>query len=115
VSTPGLAIPSSIGLRPYRRRRKNIPVRPRHSGGVSATELLLQSSEHPTIDYLGREEELGGTDSLLRHYVGVYDPTTGNLQVMEARKMVVRGTVRSQQAEPEAMAERSVLTVRFSC
>ena len=73
-------------------------------------ELLVQSSSHPTIDYLGREEE-GGADSLLKHYLGVYDPTTGKLQVMEARKMVVRGTVRSHEAGPEAFSEKGLSTV----
>ncbi len=67
--------------------------------------MLLQSSSHPTIDYLGREE-VGGADSLLKHYLGVYDPTSGKLQVMEARKMVVRGTVRSHEAGPEAFSEK---------
>jgi DNA-directed RNA polymerase I subunit RPA49 len=37
----------------------------------------------------------------LKHYVGVYDPETGNLEVMEARKMVVRGTVRAHEAAVE--------------
>jgi DNA-directed RNA polymerase I subunit RPA49 len=70
--------------------------------------MLLQCSSHAAVNYLGREEEAGGSDCLLKHYVGVYDPETGKLEVMEARKMVVRGTVRSQQAAPEAMAERAV-------
>ena len=49
------------------------------------------------MDYTAREEELGGTDALLKHYVGVYDSATGKLEVMEARKMVVRGSVRAHQ------------------
>lgn len=82
-------------------------------GSIAKRELLLQSSEHPTIDYTGREEEAGGTDSLLKHYVGIFDPSTGKLQVMEARKMAVRGIVRSQQAAPEALQDRGVSVVRI--
>ena len=73
----------------------------------------MQSSEYPSIDYLGREEEAGSADSLLKHYIGAYDPATGKLQIMEARRMVIRGTVRSQNAAPEAFAERDTLTVRY--
>ena len=67
---------------------------------------MIESSEHPAIDYVGREEEAGGTDSLLKHYVGVYDPATGNLQVIESRKMTVRGIVRAQKAPEEAFKEK---------
>jgi len=109
VSTPGLDIPTSIGLQPYAKLRKNAWLG--RSGPIATDELLLQSSDHRSIDYTGREEGAGGTGSLLKHYIGVYDPATGKLQVMEARKMVVRGIVRSQQAEPEAMTERSSASV----
>lgn len=71
----------------------------------------MQSSTHPQIDYTGREEGSGDTASLLKHYVGVYDPATGKLQVMEARKMVVRATVRSKEAGPEAFAQLGAATV----
>lgn len=66
----------------------------------------MESSEHPAIDYVGREEEAGGTDSLLKHYIGIYDPSTGGLQVIESRKMTVRGIVRAQKAAPEAFNEK---------
>lgn len=68
---------------------------------IAIEELHLHSSEHQKLDYTAREEEAGGKDALLKHYVGVYDPETGKLEVMEARKMVVRGVVRAQQAVPE--------------
>lgn len=80
-----------------------------------AKNLLLHSSSHQNLDYTAREDRPHGADSLLRHYVGVFDPMTGHLQVVEAKKMAVRGTVRSQQASEEAMGqrtERSVSDVR---
>lgn len=80
------------------------------SGRVASNELLLQSSEHPTIEYTGREEEVGASN-LLKHYVGVYDPATGKVDVMEARKMTVRGIAKAQQAAPEALEDKTSLSV----
>ncbi|OBT54189.1 hypothetical protein VE04_04934 [Pseudogymnoascus sp. 24MN13] len=106
ASTPGLAFDKSLSLKPYTKRRSNAPQRPGQSGSIATDELLIESSEHPAIDYVGREEEAGGTDRLLKHYIGVYDPATGGLQVIESRKMTVRGIVRAQNAAPEAFAEK---------
>jgi len=50
-------------------------------------------------------------ESLLKHYIGVFDPASGNLKIVEARKMVVRGVVRARMAADEAMAERTVREV----
>jgi DNA-directed RNA polymerase I subunit RPA49 len=62
--------------------------------------LLLHSSTHRNLDYTAREEERG-SKPLLNHYIGIYDPKTGKLQVVEAKKMVVRGAVRSKQVATE--------------
>lgn len=40
--------------------------------------------------------------------MGVYDPKTGNLEVIESRKMVVRGTVRAHSAAAEAAESLAV-------
>ncbi|KFY10480.1 hypothetical protein V492_05000 [Pseudogymnoascus sp. VKM F-4246] len=106
ASTPGLAFDKSLALKPYSKRRSNAPQRPGQSGLIATNELLIESSEHPAVDYVGREEEVGGSDSLLKHYIGVYDPKTGGLQVIESRRMTVRGIVRAQKAAPEAFAEK---------
>ncbi|QSZ30592.1 hypothetical protein DSL72_000149 [Monilinia vaccinii-corymbosi] len=105
ASTPGLAMPASISLQPFSKQRKNPPQRPGYSGAIATTEVLLHSSDHPKLDYTAREEEAGGSDTLLKHYVGVYDPKTGKLEVMEARKMVVRGSARAHQ-DTEAEFEK---------
>jgi DNA-directed RNA polymerase I subunit RPA49 len=90
-----LALPTNIPLQPYTKARRNAPGQ---SGPIGTTELLLHSSAHPKLDYTAREEESGGAETLLKHYVGVYDPKTGKLDLMAARKMVVRGVVREHQA-----------------
>lgn len=85
-------------MNPYTKVRRNVPSK---SGSIANKELILHSSDHPKLDYTAQEEEAGGADSLLKHYVGVYDPETGKMEIMEARKMVVRGSVRAQQAVAE--------------
>ncbi|KAK2628475.1 hypothetical protein QTJ16_001578 [Diplocarpon rosae] len=101
ASTSGLAVPTSVHLKPYAKARSNPAVRSGLSGRIATEELLLHSSEHPKLDYTAREEDAGGADALLKHYVGVYDPATGRMEVVEARKMIVRGSVRAQQATTE--------------
>ena len=56
------------------------------------------------LDYTGKEERTAGGKPTLRHYVGIFDPATGELQLLEAPKMVIRGTVRSRQADITASA-----------
>jgi DNA-directed RNA polymerase I subunit RPA49 len=106
-------MPTSIPLQPYTRPRKNPP-----SGAgltsISKTELLLHSSAHQKLDYTAREEEAGGADTLLKHYVGVYDPETGKMEVMEARKMVVRGVVRAHQATADDEHSTVIIPIRIS-
>lgn len=58
-------------------------------------ELLLHSSTHPKLDYTAREEASNGSENYLSHYIGVYDPESGQLQLVQARKAVVRSTLRS--------------------
>lgn len=105
-------MPVSISLQPFTKPRKNAPQRPGRSGAIATTEVLLHSSEHPKLDYTAREEEAGGSDALTKHYVGVYDPKTGKLEVVEARKMVVRGSVREHQATEAEFAKHVGLLQR---
>ena len=58
-------------------------------------ELLLHSSAHPKLDWTAREETSNGVESHLKHYIGVFDPEKGKLQLTEAKKLVVRSTLRS--------------------
>lgn len=97
ASIPGVAAPTSLSFTPYSKARKTAASKP----GASNSELLLHSNTHPKIDYIGREEQFFESDSHLKHYVGVYNPQTGELELVEARKMIVRALVRSQEAAPE--------------
>ena len=80
---------------------------------LDASELLLHSSTHPKLDYVAREES-SGTDNLLRHYVGVYEPTTGKLQLVEARKLVLRSSLRStESATNKEIKKEDIPSVRI--
>ena len=81
---------------------------------LSASEVLLQTSAHPKLDYEGREEEAGGAEPLLKHYVGVYDPVSGELQLVQAYKITVRGTPRSSRVD-DATAEEEGIPPTVCC
>lgn len=83
--------------------------RPKHG----AADLLLHSTSHRTVDYTAREEKpaVGAGQPLLKHYIGLYDPASGQLQLVEAKKMVVRGSVRAQQAPEDDMQSRQLKQV----
>ncbi|KAH7059089.1 RNA polymerase I associated factor, A49-like protein [Macrophomina phaseolina] len=88
AATPGVSFPSGLALKAYKKENDK-----------RRYELLLQSSDHPRLDFSAHEECDGAADSLLKHYVGVYDPKTGDLQVMEAHKLTLRSTLRSETEE----------------
>ena len=75
---------------PYIKARQD-QVRP----SLAAPELLLHSSAHPKLEYVAREDTSSGSESHLKHYIGVYDPETAKLQLVQARKLVIRRTLRS--------------------
>ena len=75
-------------------------------------ELLLHSTSHRALDLTAREEEARGSKPMLKHYIGVYDPKTGRLEVVEAKRMVVRGQVRAKQL-PNSSAEGGSRVVRL--
>ncbi|KKZ68732.1 hypothetical protein EMCG_05641 [[Emmonsia] crescens] len=98
ASTPGINVPESIPLTAYskprhKKRRSTSERNATTNTNLSTSELLLQSSAHPRIDFVGKEGD-NELDTLWNHYVAVYDPEAGKLDLMEARKMTVRGCVR---------------------
>lgn len=99
-ASAGLAVPKNTKFKAFSRPRGE-------STKAGSDELLLHSSNHPRIDYTARENQNVGAEAVLKHYVGVFDPVTKQLQVVEARKMAVRSTLRSeeQQAREEHAAE----------
>lgn len=102
-------MPSSLSFSSY--APPDLSTKKKSKQTPAQKELLLHSIDHPKLDYTAKEETARGSKPLLNHFVGVYDPKTGKMQVVEAKKMVVRGAVRAkQQAEAEA-AEKNIQQV----
>ncbi|KAI1768741.1 RNA polymerase I associated factor, A49-like protein [Hypoxylon sp. FL1150] len=102
ATSPGLVVPNAVKFQAYTKQQ---PTGSRKSKAADSG-LLLHSSSHGKLDYTAKEDGPGGRESHLKHYIGVFDPQTGQLSVMEAKKMAVRGVVRTQEAPEEDPAER---------
>ena len=61
----------------------------------SSSEVLLHCAARSKIDYTVVEEDSNSIERLLTHYIGIYDPDTKQLQLVQARKATIRGTPRS--------------------
>lgn len=98
ASVSGFDLGPSTTFNPYLKRRRNAST---EKSEINTKELLLHSSDHLKLDYIGKEEEIGGRDAVMKHYIGVYDPLTGNLELIEARNMVIRCSIREQQYDQQ--------------
>ena len=89
ASTPGISLPKSTSFEPY------------YTSQASSPSLLLHSESHAQIDYTAHDIPFTGSNSHLAHYVGIYDPEGGHLQLVPAREMVVRSTLKSARREQD--------------
>ncbi|KAI0382920.1 RNA polymerase I associated factor, A49-like protein [Hypomontagnella monticulosa] len=112
ATSPGLCLPSTVKFQAYTTQQ---PAGSRRSKKANSREssLLLHSSSHSKIDYTAKEDGPGGRESHLKHYIGVFDPKSGELAVVEAKKMAVRGVVRAQKASEEDASERQASKTMF--
>ncbi|OCT50698.1 DNA-directed RNA polymerase I subunit A49 [Cladophialophora carrionii] len=98
VTSPGVALPSDLTFTGYSKKETS-----------GRSSLLLQSSKHPTIDYVATESgTTNATEKHLKHYVAIFDAASNKLKVMEAKKMTVRSTVRVPDRESEDEEEAEV-------
>lgn len=52
---------------------------------------------------------------MLKHYIGLFNPANGELELVEAKKLVVRGAVRTQQAADEDMRAQEPAAPQVRC
>lgn len=104
ASTPGLKTSGNVNLKPYVKNRPDAPSSSSRNQGIVSSELLLQSSEHPKLDFVGRESN-EDADSQLKHYVAVLDAEKKTWEFVEVRRMVVRGAVRTLKPVDEEESE----------
>ncbi|KJZ72845.1 hypothetical protein HIM_07789 [Hirsutella minnesotensis 3608] len=110
ANTPGIELPESLLFHTYQSFAEP-RAKSKSSKQADAQNLLLHSTSHKSLDYTAREETFRGSQPLLNHYVGIYDSKTGRLEVIEAKKMVVRGQVRARQ-DAEAAAQEQETKLR---
>ena len=101
--TPGISLPDSFPFDIYDKDEEPTAKRRKGASQHQPSEMALHSSAHRTIDYSAREERWKSVDTVLNHFLAIIDPKSGEVEIVQAKKMVVRGTVRSKQAPPEAM------------
>lgn len=106
ATAPGIAVAQDAVFNSFSKRP--VAKRSRHRSG----DLLLHSTTHRTLDYTAREDKPENGQPLLRHYIGLFDPATGGLRLVEGKKMVVRGVVRAQQATDEDMKSQEMPQVK---
>ncbi|EFE40360.1 hypothetical protein TRV_04843 [Trichophyton verrucosum HKI 0517] len=108
ASSPGLTVPETLPLNTYIKPRQQ---RMKHTenANLAMTEALLHTSGHPKLNFTGREGE-NQLDNLLNHYLAVYDPEDNTVQLLEARKMMIRGCPREaiEEVEEESEGEGTV-------
>ena len=95
ATAPGAVVPSTLKFASYAQKNTTGPSR-----------LLLHSSDHDTIDYTAVDSNTtNSNEQHLKHYVAVFDPAAGRLDVAEARKMTVKTRVRQYQQDSESEEE----------
>ncbi|KAL4942115.1 hypothetical protein BDV06DRAFT_168975 [Aspergillus oleicola] len=115
INTPGVTSLPQIRLTPYLKTRSH--TNSAHSAGndgIASTELLLQSSEHAKLDFVGLEAN-DDADSQLKHYVAVVDPVNKTWEFVEARRVTLRGAVRrraKEEDEEESSEDEEMRTMR---
>ncbi|KAL2814625.1 A49-like RNA polymerase I associated factor-domain-containing protein [Aspergillus granulosus] len=114
ITTPGVTSQPNIRLNPYLKPRSEVSTFSGNNNGIASTELLLQSSDHAKLDFVGREAN-DDADSQLKHYVAVVDPAKQSWEFVEVRKVTLRGAVRkaaSADEEDEESEDEEMRTMR---
>jgi DNA-directed RNA polymerase I subunit RPA49 len=105
---PVIAVPAAIkipqlSMKAYSKKISEVP--------ISQQQLLLHTSEHPRLDFIGDENFGNDSAALLDHYVGVYDPETGKVELHKARRLKIATTLRPTQEQiDEAKAKKDYQT-----
>ncbi|PCG90300.1 Hypothetical protein PENO1_032450 [Penicillium occitanis (nom. inval.)] len=99
INAPGLQFPKKLhGFKPYTKESTTKASSSGRNKGIVSTELLLQSSEHPVLDFVGTEAT-EDADSQLKHYVAIVDPDQKTWQFVEVRRMTLRSSVKKHNKE----------------
>ncbi|KAI1335123.1 RNA polymerase I associated factor, A49-like protein [Xylariaceae sp. FL0016] len=95
ATSPGLCLPSSLKFQAYTKPQSTSKSKRSKHSAQPNNLLLHSSSTNNKLDYTAKEDR----ESHLKHYIVAVDQASGDVSVIEATKMVVRGHVRSQQVQ----------------
>lgn len=108
ATTPGVQNSKALRFKPYLKAREKVGKSLARNPGIVGSEMLLQSSDHEKMDFVGREGTGEDADSQLKHYVAIVDPERKTWQFVEARRVTLRGAVRSNRQGEEESDEEMV-------
>lgn len=94
---PGISVPKNIAFQAYRAIQTT-----QSSNAGQSNELLLQSADHPKLNFVAREDLNEATLDHLKHFVGIFDPESNTLELVEAKTVSVRSTLRSEDQDVQA-------------
>jgi DNA-directed RNA polymerase I subunit RPA49 len=81
----------------------SLPMTPYTRSGVPAvtpqSEMLLHSSAHPRLDFVANKDFANSSDALMDHYIGIYDPKSSSLRLIQANRLALRATLRPSAEE----------------
>lgn len=102
LGTSGIKAPT-VPFKAYAKPRKSSKQKS-ENGDIrpSTHDLLLQSSQHPRLDYTAVPSPI---DDQLSHYVAIYDPAKRVLQLAPAHHLQLRSTLRAKADEEAAAAK----------
>ncbi|PIA91601.1 DNA-directed RNA polymerase I subunit rpa49 [Cercospora beticola] len=104
LSTSGVNAPK-VPFKAYSKPRKSSKKAGKSSIKPSTHDLLLQSSQHPRLDYTAVPSPI---DDQLSHYVAIYDPTKQTLQLAPAHHLHLRSTLRAEAREVEERKNKTM-------
>ncbi|KAM0341173.1 hypothetical protein ACHAPU_010188 [Fusarium lateritium] len=103
----GFEVPKNIPFHAYAPSNATKP-KSKQPQSAGEKDFLLHSNAHRTMDYTVKADGPRGEKPALNHFLGIYDPKTGKLEVVEAKKMTMRASVRARQGAAAISNERDM-------
>ncbi|EGU74305.1 hypothetical protein FOXB_15188, partial [Fusarium oxysporum f. sp. conglutinans Fo5176] len=101
----GFQVPKNIPFHSYA-PKNGAKSKGKQPESAAEKDFLLHSNAHRSMDYTVKSDEPRGKKPALNHFLGIYDPKTGKLEVVEAKKMTMRASVRARQGAAATSGQR---------
>lgn len=104
LGTSGIQAPA-VPFKAYAKPREGSKRAEKGDITPATHDLLLQSSQHPRLDYTAVPSPI---DDQLSHYVAIYDPARKVLQIAPAHHLRLRSTLRAEAEDEAAPRARTI-------